>query len=120
MKQFIKKCTTCEGTGIQGRNNSWDNHPSRDEVWACDYCEEGKVHDQESLDNAIEDAQNMIDGMITRIRLTSDNIKMCAKLECFTLVERYKSRLKIQARVLARLEMYKANLQKLCDSIKKQ
>ena len=113
MKQFIKECTTCEGTGIQGRNNSWDNHPSRDEVWACDYCEEGKVHDQDALDEAIMDAQDMIDGMITRIRISSDNIMMCAKLECFNLVERYKSRLKIQARALARLEMYKANLQNL-------
>jgi hypothetical protein len=113
MKQFIKECTTCEGTGIQGRNNSWDNHPSRDEVWACDYCEEGKVHDQDALDEAIMDAQDMIDGMITRIRISSDNIMMCAKLECFNLVKKYKHRLQIQARALARLEMYKANLQNL-------
>ena len=113
MKQFIKECTTCEGTGIQGRNNSWDNHPSRDEVWACDYCEDGKVHDQDALDEAIMDAQDMIDGMITRIRISSDNIMMCAKLECFNLVKKYKHRLQIQARALARLEMYKANLQNL-------
>jgi hypothetical protein len=113
MKQFIKECTTCEGTGIQGRNNSCDNHPSRDEVWACDYCEEGKVHDQDALDEAIMDAQDMIDGMITRIRISSDNIMMCAKLECFNLVKKYKHRLQIQARALARLEMYKANLQNL-------
>ena len=113
MKQFIKECTTCEGTGIQGRNNSCDNHPSRDEVWACDYCEEGMVHDQDALDEAIMDAQDMIDGMITRIRISSDNIMMCAKLECFNLVKKYKHRLQIQARALARLEMYKANLQNL-------
>ena len=113
MKQFIKECTTCEGTGIQGRNNSWDNHPSRDEVWACDYCEDGKVHDQDALDEAIMDAQDMIDGMMTRIRISSDNIMMCAKLECFNLVKKYKHRLQIQARALARLEMYKANLQNL-------
>ena len=113
MKQFIKECTTCEGTGIQGRNNSCDNHPSRDEVWACDYCEDGKVHDQDALDEAIMDAQDMIDGMITRIRISSDNIMMCAKLECFNLVKKYKHRLQIQARALARLEMYKANLQNL-------
>ena len=113
MKQFIKECTTCEGTGIQGRNNSCDNHPSRDEVWACDYCEDGKVHNQDALDEAIMDAQDMIDGMITRIRISSDNIMMCAKLECFNLVKKYKHRLQIQARALARLEMYKANLQNL-------
>jgi hypothetical protein len=113
MKQFIKECTTCEGTGIQGRNNSWDNHPSREEVWPCDYCEEGMVHDLDALEEAIMDAQDMIDGMITRIRISSDNIMMCAKLECFNLVKKYKHRLQIQARALARLEMYKANLQNL-------
>ena len=113
MKQFIKECTTCEGTGIQGRNNSWDNHPSRDEVWACSYCEDGKVHDQDALEEAIMDAQDMIDGMITRIRISSDNIMICSKLECFNLVKKYKHRLQIQARALARLEMYKANLQNL-------
>ena len=114
MKKFIKECSTCEGTGVQGRNNSWDNHPSRDEVWACSYCEDGQVHDQESLNEAIEDAQYMIDGMITRIRLTSDNIKMASKFEMLPdFVASYKNRLHTQARALARLEMYKANLQNL-------
>jgi hypothetical protein len=114
MKKFIKECTTCYGTGIQGRNNSWDNHPSRDESWPCDYCEEGQVHDQEALNEAIEDAENMIEGMITRLRLTSDNIKMVAKFEMLPdFVAKYKHTLSIQARALARLEMYKANLQNL-------
>jgi RecJ-like exonuclease len=113
MKQFIKECTTCEGTGIQGRNNSCDNHPSRDEVWACDYCEEGKVHDQDALDEAIMDAQDMIDGMITRIRLTSDTLKDLSRGMFYELLPKYKHRLQIQARALARLEMYKANLQNL-------
>ena len=113
MKQFIKECTTCEGTGIQGRNNSCDNHPSRDEVWTCDYCEDGKVHDQDALDEAIMDAQDMIDGMITRIRLTSDTLKDLSRGMFYELLPKYKSRLQIQARALARLEMYKANLQNL-------
>ena len=113
MKQFIKECTTCEGTGIQGRNNSWDNHPSRDEVWPCDYCEEGMVHDLDALEEAIMDAQDMIDGMITRIRLTSDTLKDLSRGMFYELLPKYKHRLQIQARALARLEMYKANLQNL-------
>lgn len=113
MKKFIKECEECQGNGRTYTNSTWDNDPQYDVSYECKYCEDGQVHDQESLDEAIEDAQYMIDGMITRIRLTSDNIKFCAKLECFTLVDRYKSRLKIQARALARLEMYKANLQNL-------
>jgi hypothetical protein len=52
--------------------------------------------------------------MIDRIRLTSDNIKMVAKFEMLPdFMARYKHRLQIQARALARLEMYKANLQNL-------
>ena len=56
----------------------------------------------------------MIDGMINRIRLTSDNVKMASKYEMLPdFVDRYKNRLHTQARALARLEMYKANLQNL-------
>ena len=113
MKKFIKECTTCYGTGKMGSNNSWDNHPSRDESWPCDYCEEGKVHNQDALDEAIMDAQDMIDGMITRIRLTSDTLKDLSRGMFYELLPKYKHRLQIQARALARLEMYKANLQNL-------
>ena len=114
MKKFIKECTNCQGTGKTGSNNSWDNHPSRDESWACDYCEEGQVHDQDALEEAIDDVEYMIEGMLTRIRMTSDNIKMVAKFEMLPdFVARYKNRLHTQARALARLEMYKANLQNL-------
>jgi hypothetical protein len=38
---------------------------------------------------------------------------VCAKLDCTNLVARYKNTLHTQARALARLEMYKANLQNL-------
>jgi hypothetical protein len=56
----------------------------------------------------------MIDGMITRLRMTSDNIKMVAKFEMLPdFVASYKNRLHTQARALARLETYKANLQNL-------
>jgi len=113
MKKFIKECTTCYGTGKMGSNNSWDNHPSRDESWPCDYCEDGQVHDQDALEEAIDDVEYMIEGMLTRIRCTSYNIKLSAKLDCTNLVARHKNTLHTQARALARLEMYKANLQNL-------
>ena len=111
--KFLKDCGMCDGTGQDGFNNFADKHPSRDEVFDCDYCEDGKVIDEEALDVAIYDANDMIEGMIARIRVTSDNIKLCAKLECHNLVARYKNTLNTQARALARLEMYKANLQSL-------
>ena len=113
MKKFIKECGECQGNGYTYTNSTYDKDPQYDVSYECKYCEEGQVHDQEALDNAIEDAENMIEGMITRIRLTSDNIMVCAKLDCTNLVSRYKKRLHTQARALARLEMYKANLQNL-------
>jgi hypothetical protein len=83
--------------------------------YECKYCDcEGQVQDSEALNEAIEDAQWMIDGMIARLRLTSDNIKMVAKFEMLPdFMAKYKHTLSIQARALARLEMYKANLQNL-------
>jgi len=113
MKKFIKECEECQGNGRTYTNSTWDNDPQYDVSYECKYCEDGYVQDSEAINEAIEDAQWMIDGMITRLRLTSDNIMLCAKLDCHNLVARYKHRLSIQARALARLEMHKANLQNL-------
>jgi hypothetical protein len=113
MKKFMKECEECQGNGRTYTNSTWDNDPQYDVSYECKYCEDGQVQDSEAINEAIEDAQYMIEGMITRIRLTSDNIMVCAKLDCTNLVARYKKRLHTQARALARLEMYKANLQNL-------
>jgi hypothetical protein len=115
MKKFIKECGECQGTGRTYTNSTWDNDPQYDVSYECKYCGcEGQVQDSEALNEAIEGAQYMIDGMITRLRMTSDNIKMVAKFEMLPdFVASYKNRLHTQARALARLEMYKANLQNL-------
>lgn len=113
MEKFFKDCENCDGYGYNVYNDTCDGDPRRNESYDCTYCEDGKVIDEEALDVAIYDANDMIEGMIARIRVTSDNIKMCAKLECHNLVARYKNTLDTQARALARLEMYKANLQSL-------
>lgn len=113
MKKFIKDCEECQGNGETYTNSTWDNDPQYDVSYECKYCEDGKVQDSEALNEAIDDVQWMIDGMIERIRITSDNIMVCAKLECHNLVKKYKNKINTQARALARLEMYKANLQNL-------
>ena len=113
MKKFIKDCEECQGNGRTYTNSTWDNDPQYDVSYECKYCEDGKVKDSEAWFEAIEDAEYMIEGMITRIRITSDNIMVCAKLDCTNLVKKYKNRLHTQARALARLETYKANLQNL-------
>jgi RecJ-like exonuclease len=113
--KFIKECNTCCGSGTVTLNDSWDEHPSRDYSITCDECQgEGECIDQEAIieiECKIEDVEYMIDGMLTRIRTTSDNIKMCAKFEMLPdFVARYKNTLHTQARALARLETYCANL----------
>ena len=113
MKKFIKECEECQGNGRTYTNSTWDNDPQYDVSYECKYCEDGHIQDSESLNEAIEDAQYMIDGMITRIRLTSDTLKDLSRGMFYELLPKYKSRLQIQARALARLEMYKANLQNL-------
>jgi hypothetical protein len=114
MEKFLIDCKKCEGSGWYSTNNTWDKDPQWDESHDCKVCNEtGKVYDQEDIDNEIENIQYMIDGMITRIRISSDNIMMCAKLECFNLVRKYKHRLQIQARGLGRLEMYLDKLKSL-------
>lgn len=114
MKKFIKDCENCEGWGYNLYNDDFEQNPIFDRRTECTLCEEGKVLDFELINEAIEDVQYMIDGMITRIRLTSDNIKMVAKFEMLPdFMARYKNRLHTQARALARLEMYKSNLENL-------
>ena len=114
MKNFFKECEECQGNGRTYTNSTWDNDPQYYVSYECKYCEDGYVQDSEAINEAIEDAQYMIDGMIARLRLTSDNIKMVAKFEMLPdFMAKYKHRLSIQARALARLEMYKANLQNL-------
>jgi hypothetical protein len=52
----------------------------------------------------------MIDGMLTRIRLTSDTLKDLSKGMFYELLPKYKNTLNTQARGLARLESYLVNL----------
>jgi RecJ-like exonuclease len=110
--KFTKECNTCCGSGTVTFNDSFDEHPSRDYSFDCKECEgEGHIIDEAELWTEICNVEDMIDGMITRIRTTSDNIKMCAKFEMLPdFVARYKNTLHTQARALARLETYCANL----------
>jgi hypothetical protein len=52
----------------------------------------------------------MIDGMLTRIRLTSDTLKDLSKGMFYELLPKYKNKLNTQARGLARLESHLVNL----------
>jgi RecJ-like exonuclease len=109
--KFTKECNTCCGSGTVTFNDSWDEHPSRDYSFDCKECEgEGHIIDEAELWTEICNVEDMIDGMITRIRTTSDTLKDLSKGMFYELLPKYKDRLNTQARALARLESYCANL----------
>jgi len=109
--KFTKECNTCCGSGSVTFNDSWDEHPSRDYSFDCKECEsEGHIIDEAELWTEICNVEDMIDGMITRIRTTSDTLKDLSKGMFYELLPKYKDRLNTQARALARLETYCANL----------
>jgi RecJ-like exonuclease len=109
--KFTKECNTCCGSGTVTFNDSWDEHPSRDYSFDCKECEgEGHIIDEAELWTEICNVEDMIDGMITRIRTTSDTLKDLSKGMFYELLPKYKNILNTQARALARLETYCANL----------
>ena len=113
-KEFIKECNTCCGSGTIAANDSWDECPSYDYSVTCEECHgEGHIEDEEAIiqvECRIEDVEYMIDGMLTRIRLTSDTLKDLSKGMFYELLPKYKNKLNTQARGLARLESYLVNL----------
>jgi RecJ-like exonuclease len=111
-KQFLKECDKCWGTGTVSISSSYD-HPSHSVSDDCDQCKgEGNILDQESLDDRIDDVKDMIEGMLTRIRVTSDTLKDLSRGMFYELLPKYKHRLNIQSRALARLEVYLVTLEK--------
>jgi DnaJ-class molecular chaperone len=110
-KQFIKECQACDGTGEELINNTWDSNPTKDESYKCDECSgNGFYLDKDELESKIYDIEDMIDGMDNRIRITSQTLKDFSRGMFYELLPKYKNRLQIQAKALARLEMYCANL----------
>lgn len=113
-KQFLKECGTCCGHGSVAMNDTWDEHPSHDYSVTCEECNgEGHIEDEDAIidfECRIEDVEYMIEGMLTRIRLTSDAVKTCNKGMLDRLEAKYRNQLHTQARGLARLETYLSNL----------
>jgi hypothetical protein len=108
--EFIKECGKCWGTGTVSISSSYE-HPSHSVSDDCDECRgEGKYLDYELLTERVEDVEWMIEGMLTRIRLTSDTLKDLSRGMFYELLPKYKHRLNIQSRALARLELYLSNL----------
>jgi len=110
-KQFIKECSHCSGSGRIVENDTCDQDPRFDYAYDCIQCDgEGTYIDEDELECIIDDVKDMIEGMVTRIRITSDAIKDCTRGQLHYLASKYRNKLDTQARALGRLEMYCANL----------
>ncbi len=108
--KFIKECDTCWGRGSVLISSAYE-HPSHSESDICEDCKgEGTYLDKELINECIDDVDDMIEGMINRIRITSDAVKDCNRGMLNQLEQKYRNTLHTQARALARLEMYCANL----------
>jgi len=108
--EFIKECDTCWGSGSVLISSAYE-HPSHSESDICNECRgKGKYLDYELLTERVEDVEWMIEGMLTRIRVTSDTLKDLSRGMFYELLPKYKHRLNIQSRALARLEIYLSNL----------
>jgi len=109
--KFLTDCKVCGGSGSHCYNDRADDDPRFDYSHECRQCEgEGKVIDEETLDIRMNDVEDMIEGMLTRIRVTSDTLKDLSRGMFYELLPKYKHRLNIQSRALARLELYLSNL----------
>lgn len=108
--KFIKECDTCWGSGSVLISSAYE-HPSHSESDICNECRgEGTYLDKELINERVEDVEWMIEGMLTRIRVTSDTLKDLSRGMFYELLPKYKHRLNIQSRALARLELYLSNL----------
>jgi hypothetical protein len=108
--EFIKECDTCWGSGSVLISSAYE-HPSHSESDICNDCKgEGTYLDKELINERVEDVEWMIEGMLIRIRVTSDTLKDLSRGMFYELLPKYKHRLNIQSRALARLELYLSNL----------
>jgi hypothetical protein len=108
--EFIKECDTCWGSGSVLISSAYE-HPSHSESDICEDCKgEGTYLDKDLISERVEDVEWMIEGMLTRIRVTSDTLKDLSRGMFYELLPKYKHRLNIQSRALARLELYLSNL----------
>jgi hypothetical protein len=77
----------------------------------CDGC--GYVPDKDEIPFRIEEVNELIDGMQTRMRVISDTIMYCKKGLLHELAEKYVYRLDTCARGIGRLINYKKKLHNL-------
>jgi hypothetical protein len=119
MKDLSRDCSECLGWGkITIDHNDTDIPYLQDIVdYECMSCTgTGEELDPELIKERIDEVNDMIEGMETRMRLHSDFIMKLKKGMLHELAEKYVYRLDICARGLGRLINYRKKLNNLVEN----
>jgi hypothetical protein len=116
MKDLTRHCSECDGWGTITIEHNGTEIPYLQDIvdYECMSCTgTGQELDSELIKERIDEINDMIEGMQTRMRLHSDMIMTCKKGLLHELSEKYVYRLDTCARGLGRLLNYKRKLLKL-------
>jgi hypothetical protein len=113
MKNVFMSCPECDGHGyvtidLNDTHVPYEQNPVDFTCMSCDGC--GYVPDKDEIPFRIEEVNELIDGMQTRMRVISDTIMYCKKGLLHELAEKYVYRLDTCARGIGRLINYKKKL----------
>jgi hypothetical protein len=118
MKDLTRHCSECDGWGTITIEHNGTEIPYLQDIvdYECMSCTgTGQELDSELIKERIDEINDMIEGMQTRMRLHSDMIMTCKKGLLHELSEKYVYRLDTCSRALGRLLNYKRKLHKLAE-----
>ena len=119
MKDLTKHCSECDGWGTITIEHNGTEIPYLQDIvdYECMSCSgTGAYLDPELIKERIDEINDMIEGMQTRMRLHSDFIMTAKKGLLHELAEKYVYRLDTCARGLGRLINYKNKLHNLAQN----
>jgi hypothetical protein len=119
MKDLSRDCQECNGWGTITIEHNGTEIPYLQDIvdYECMSCTgTGEQLDPELVQERIEEVNDMILGMQTRMRMHSDFIMQLKKGYLNELANKYNDRLDTCARALGRLMNYKRKLYKLAEN----
>ena len=118
MKDLTRHCSECDGWGTITIEHNGTEIPYLQDIvdYECMSCSgTGAYLDPELIKERIDEINDMIEGMQTRMRLHSDFIMTAKKGLLHELAEKYVYRLDTCSRALGRLLNYKRKLHNLVE-----
>ena len=118
MKDLVRDCQECNGWGTITIEHNGTEIPYLQNVvdYECMSCSgTGEQLDPELIRERIDEVNDMIEGMETRIRMHSDFIMQLKKGYLHELAQKYVYKLDTCSRALNRLKQYKQKMHKLAS-----